>query len=74
MSRYGTTFAESEAMLASINDDREEVERILGTMLLGEIDELSSACYRLIDAITEAKRERRAQIRVDRKLAAEVSS
>jgi len=69
-SKYGTTFVESEAILASQADDAVEVERLLGSMLPGERRELSSACYRLLDAITEADREWRAQVRVDRKIGA----
>ena len=71
MSKYGTTYVESEAILAAQAEDHDEVERIVAEMLPGERRALSAACYRVLDYLQEAERERHAQQRVDRKKAAD---
>ena len=47
--KYGTPFTESEVFLAATEQDMVEINRILDTMLVGEVRRLREACNFLHD-------------------------
>jgi hypothetical protein len=58
MRRKETPYLETEALLAVLKEDDEELDTILGKMLPGELAKLVSSCYLLADRAREARRRR----------------
>jgi hypothetical protein len=58
MSKYGTKFQETEALLAVANDDEETVDRILDDMLPGELKRLAEDAENLAEKCWAAARRR----------------
>lgn len=51
MCGYGTSYLETELILAASQDDTETVERLMTRMLPGELTALGQACEVLLEAV-----------------------
>lgn len=58
MSKYGTNYLETEALLAAQEGDQEELDRLLAQMLPGELTNLSNAAENLSSEALIARQDK----------------